>query len=155
MNPGLDALQPYPFERLAEIRQRVTAPDGLELINLSIGEPQHPTPACVHEALIAALDGTARYPATRGVLELRGAIAAWAGRRFSLGAGGLDAEHPEVLQLDSADYPLGVGSRGSPAAARRAAPRRARACPRARRSGCICRAHAIDAGASEPDRRRR
>ncbi len=26
--------------------------------------------------------------------------------------GGLDAEHPEVLQLDSADYPLGVGSRG-------------------------------------------
>jgi alpha-ketoglutarate-dependent taurine dioxygenase len=26
--------------------------------------------------------------------------------------GGLDPEHPEVLQLDSADYPLGVGSRG-------------------------------------------
>ncbi len=26
--------------------------------------------------------------------------------------GGLDEEHPEVLALDSADYPLGVGSRG-------------------------------------------
>lgn len=26
--------------------------------------------------------------------------------------GGLDHEHPEVLELDSADYPLGVGSRG-------------------------------------------
>jgi taurine dioxygenase len=26
--------------------------------------------------------------------------------------GGLDDEHPEVLQLDSADYPLGVGTRG-------------------------------------------
>lgn len=26
--------------------------------------------------------------------------------------GGLDDDHPEVLQLDSADYPLGVGSRG-------------------------------------------
>ena len=26
--------------------------------------------------------------------------------------GGLDDQHPEVLQLDSADYPLGVGSRG-------------------------------------------
>jgi len=27
--------------------------------------------------------------------------------------GGLDDDHPEVLVLDSADYPLGVGSRGS------------------------------------------
>jgi taurine dioxygenase len=27
--------------------------------------------------------------------------------------GGLDDEHPEVLQLDSADYPLGVGRRGT------------------------------------------
>ncbi len=27
--------------------------------------------------------------------------------------GGLDDEHPEVLVLDSADYPLGVGSRGT------------------------------------------
>ncbi len=99
MNPGLNALQPYPFERLAEIRQRVAVPNGLELINLSIGEPQHPTPACVHEALTAALGGTARYPATRGQPELRAAIAAWAGRRFALGAAGLDAEH-QILPVN-------------------------------------------------------
>lgn len=92
MNPGLSDLQPYPFERLAEIRARVAPPAGLPLINLSIGEPQHPTPPRVHEALVRALDGTARYPATRGLPELRQAIVDWAGRRFHLPSGMLDAE---------------------------------------------------------------
>ncbi|MCP5201634.1 MAG: succinyldiaminopimelate transaminase [Gammaproteobacteria bacterium] len=92
MNPGLDELQPYPFERLAALRARVAPPPGRPLINLSIGEPQHPTPRCVHDALVAHLDATAKYPATRGLPELRTAITDWATRRFELPAGGLDAE---------------------------------------------------------------
>ena len=92
MNPGLQELKPYPFELLAEIRARVSAPRDRELINLSIGEPQHATPPCVLEALVAALAGTARYPATRGVAQLREAIAAWASRRFALAAGMLHAD---------------------------------------------------------------
>ena len=56
------------------LRARVSPPTDRPLINLSIGEPQHPTPPRVHQALIAALDGTARYPATRGLPELRTAI---------------------------------------------------------------------------------
>ncbi|MBK8958555.1 MAG: succinyldiaminopimelate transaminase [Proteobacteria bacterium] len=92
MNLGLLELKPYPFEQLAAIRARVAPPAGLPLINLSIGEPQHPTPPRVHQALIAHLDGTARYPATRGIVELRQAIVAWANRRFHLADGLLDAE---------------------------------------------------------------
>ena len=92
MNLGLLELKPYPFEQLAAIRARVQPPSDRALINLSIGEPQHPTPPRVHEALIASLAGTARYPATRGLVELRDAIVAWANRRFHLAAGLLDSE---------------------------------------------------------------
>jgi N-succinyldiaminopimelate aminotransferase len=92
MNPGLKELKPYPFERLAGIRQRVAAPADRKLIDLSIGEPQYPTPARVREALVAALDGTARYPATRGLPALRTAIADWASRRFRLRPGLLQPE---------------------------------------------------------------
>ncbi|MCZ6666049.1 MAG: succinyldiaminopimelate transaminase [Gammaproteobacteria bacterium] len=92
MNQGLKELQPYPFERLAEIRARVNPPDDRKLINLSLGEPQHQTPAFIHEALIDALSGTARYPATRGLPELREAIGVWARRRFHLPDGALTGE---------------------------------------------------------------
>ncbi|MEX2479798.1 MAG: succinyldiaminopimelate transaminase [Gammaproteobacteria bacterium] len=99
MNPGLQALKPYPFERLAEIRARNPAPPDKPLINLSIGEPQHPTPPCIHEALVAHLADTARYPATRGLAEFRYAVAAWASRRFQLANGLLDADK-QVLPVN-------------------------------------------------------
>ncbi|MGE0486139.1 MAG: succinyldiaminopimelate transaminase [Gammaproteobacteria bacterium] len=92
MNPGLDELEPYPFERLAELRARIAAPGDRPLVNLSIGEPQHPTPNCIHAALVAHLDATAKYPATRGLPALRAAIADWAAWRFELGDGRLDPE---------------------------------------------------------------
>lgn len=92
MNPGLDALEPYPFERLAAMRARTALPRGTTLVDLSIGEPQHPTPAIVHEALVRHLGATARYPATRGLPELRAAVVDWASRRFRLARGALDAE---------------------------------------------------------------
>ena len=92
MNPGLHALKPYPFERLAEIRSRVPVPADRALINLSIGEPQHATPACIRVALIEHLAETSRYPVTRGLPELRHTIVHWAARRFHLPEGSLDAE---------------------------------------------------------------
>lgn len=90
MNNGLARLKAYPFERLAALRGRVEAPADRALINLSIGEPRHETPAFVRAALAAALDGTAKYPATRGLPELRETIARWATRRFKLPDGMLD-----------------------------------------------------------------
>ncbi len=92
MNPGLRDLKPYPFERLADLRARVAMTGDSALINLSIGEPQHATPPAITTALVAALAGTARYPATRGLPELRQAIADWATRRFGLAAEQLDIE---------------------------------------------------------------
>lgn len=84
MNPDLDRLQPYPFERLARLFDPVVPADDRAPIALSIGEPQHAPPALAAEALRGALDGLGRYPTTRGSDELRTAIAAWLQRRYGL-----------------------------------------------------------------------
>jgi N-succinyldiaminopimelate aminotransferase len=84
VNPLLEKLQPYPFEKLRRLLAGVT-PDGkLSAINLSIGEPKHPTPERVKKALVQALDGLALYPLTAGLPELREAIAGWLCRRYSI-----------------------------------------------------------------------
>ncbi|MEM7540191.1 MAG: succinyldiaminopimelate transaminase [Pseudomonadota bacterium] len=90
MNIGYEQLQPYPFERLAALRERA-APATDEIINLSIGEPQHATPPFIHDALIEHLHLTAKYPATRGSEQLRETIAAWLTKRFRLASGSVCA----------------------------------------------------------------
>ncbi|HSN20498.1 MAG TPA: succinyldiaminopimelate transaminase [Usitatibacter sp.] len=84
MNPRLDLLRPYPFERLRELLAGVAPPAGLSPVALSLGEPQHPTPAFLKEALAANLGAIARYPFTLGLPELRRAIAGWLGRRHGV-----------------------------------------------------------------------
>jgi len=93
MNPNLTRLQPYPFERLAELLADVTAPARLETIRLSIGEPKHPTPGFITEAVIEHLHGLSQYPATRGSETLREIICAWLTGRFSLPQGSLQPQH--------------------------------------------------------------
>lgn len=92
MNPDLHRLQPYPFEKLAQLKLGTKPPADLAHIALSIGEPRHPTPSFISEALIAHVHGLANYPVTRGSSELRQAIADWLTRRFSLPAQSLDAD---------------------------------------------------------------
>lgn len=86
MNPNLQILYPYPFQRLSQLKANVEAPSHLNPISLSIGEPKHPAPDFVKQALKHSLDDLARYPTTRGTQELRGAIADWLTERFSLHA---------------------------------------------------------------------
>lgn len=86
VNPLLAKLQPYPFEKLRALIAGNAPPASLSPINLSIGEPKHPTPALVKDALAAALDGLASYPATAGTPELRQAIAAWLAHRYGIPA---------------------------------------------------------------------
>ena len=84
-NPRLDLLQPYPFERLRALLAATPVgqhPSGLPLVDLSIGEPRHPTPPVVLNALAGATDGLASYPATAGTPALREVIAAWIRRRY-------------------------------------------------------------------------
>jgi len=92
MNPRLDRLQPYPFEKLGTLLADATPPRGLAPIRLSIGEPKHPTPPFIAATLAAHLDGLAAYPATRGTPLLREAIADWLTRRFRLPQDALDPE---------------------------------------------------------------
>lgn len=85
MNPRLDTLQPYPFEKLrALLAQSNPAASGLRPINLSIGEPKHPAPDCVKTAIVNGLDGLSVYPPTKGDPKLRQAISAWIGRRYGI-----------------------------------------------------------------------
>ncbi|WJW76560.1 succinyldiaminopimelate transaminase [Thiohalobacter sp. IOR34] len=99
MNPDLDRLQPYPFERLARLKSGIQPPAGLSHVNLSIGEPNHPPPHFVAEEIISHLHGLANYPLTRGRPELRAAIADWLVRRFELPAGSIDPER-QVLPVN-------------------------------------------------------
>ena len=90
MNPSLAKLQPYPFEKLRQLFAGVTPNPDCREIKLSIGEPQHATPAFIKEALTAGLGGLANYPTTLGSPSLRKAIADWMERRYGLS--GIDAE---------------------------------------------------------------
>ena len=87
MNPHLDRLQAYPFERLNALLGGLTPNPQRERMALSIGEPNHDAPDFVVEALADAGElrrGLAAYPPTRGSEELRAAIAAWLRRRFGV-----------------------------------------------------------------------
>ncbi|TFV87253.1 succinyldiaminopimelate transaminase [Oxalobacteraceae bacterium OM1] len=84
MNPLLDKLQPYPFEKLRQLFAGVTPNPQYSAISLGIGEPKHPTPAFIQQALADNLAGLASYPTTVGSDALRGAIAGWLERRYGL-----------------------------------------------------------------------
>lgn len=90
MNPLLDRLHPYPFERLAALKEGVIPPADLPHISLSIGEPRHTSPAFVGEALAGALHTLGSYPMALGLEALRGAVSGWLARRFGLPAGAVD-----------------------------------------------------------------
>ena len=85
MNPLLQRLHPYPFERLRELTQGLVPNPALRPIGLGIGEPRHPAPALVIEALAGAMAGLSHYPATAGAPALREAIAGWLQRRYGVG----------------------------------------------------------------------
>jgi N-succinyldiaminopimelate aminotransferase len=92
MNPRLQQLQPYPFQRLRALFAGVTANPDFSPINLSIGEPKHATPSIIQDALKQHLDGLASYPTTQGSEALRTAIQQWLVRRYTIPALNIDQE---------------------------------------------------------------
>ncbi len=90
MNPDINRLHPYPFERLNALTADLTPPADLRPIALSIGEPKHAAPTFIAEELANQLHLLSRYPATKGMPELRYAIASWLTRRFDLELDSLD-----------------------------------------------------------------
>ena len=94
MNPNLNLLQPYPFQRLRDLFKGITPNPAYSAINLSIGEPKHATPQLIKDALVNNLAGLATYPTTLGNLSLREAISSWISRRY-----GIPALNPETAIL--------------------------------------------------------
>ncbi|MCW5618591.1 MAG: aminotransferase class I/II-fold pyridoxal phosphate-dependent enzyme, partial [Nitrosomonas sp.] len=97
MNQNLDLLQPYPFQKLKKLLEDTTRNASLKPIDLHIGEPKHPTPDFIRQAMIHHLDGLANYPTTQGSLALRQSIANWLMRRYHLPA--IDPE-TEVIPIN-------------------------------------------------------
>ena len=84
VNPLLEKLQPYPFEKLRRLFADVTPERSYRPISLGIGEPKHPTPAFIQKALADHLGGLATYPTTAGTDALRAAICSWLEQRYRL-----------------------------------------------------------------------
>jgi len=84
VNPRLDLLQPYPFEKLRALFAGVTPDPAKRAISLSLGEPRHPTPRLILDAMVAHSGAFANYPTTIGAPPLREAIAGWLARRYAL-----------------------------------------------------------------------
>jgi N-succinyldiaminopimelate aminotransferase len=97
MNPDLQSLQPYPFEKLRQLFSDITPNQQKSAIAMSIGEPRHKPPEFVLQELAANLDKLSNYPATRGIVPLRQSIARWLERRFDLAR--VDAES-QVLPVN-------------------------------------------------------
>lgn len=91
MNPDLDKLQPYPFQKIATLKEGVSPADKT-MISLAVGEPKHPTPDIILNAMQDNLLGLANYPVTKGNESLRIAIANWLTRRFKLPTDSLNPE---------------------------------------------------------------
>jgi N-succinyldiaminopimelate aminotransferase len=84
MNPDLQSLQPYPFQKLSKLFGEVTPNAALKPISLHIGEPKHATPQFIKDALVEGLSGLANYPTTVGSDALRTSIANWLTQRYGI-----------------------------------------------------------------------
>ena len=86
MNPNLNALHPYPFQKLRDLFAGITPNPDCRPVNLSIGEPKHATPEFIKTVLTQNLAGLANYPTTLGNADLRTAISNWMARRYGIPA---------------------------------------------------------------------
>ena len=81
INPVLQEMGAYPIAAIQN-RAREMRDKGERLIDFSIGDPREPTPSFIPEALHRAVPEVSQYPTTRGLRELREAIAGYVQRRF-------------------------------------------------------------------------
>lgn len=97
MNPRLQQLAPYPFEKLRALLGSFELPAGIRPVNLSIGEPKHASPQLVRDAMANNLDGLSVYPPTKGEPALRTAIADWLAQRYPIPRPAPDSQILPVL----------------------------------------------------------
>lgn len=78
-------LPPYLFAEIDKMKQNALS-NGVDLIDLSIGDPDIPTPSHIVEAMINAVKKPEhhRYPSYEGMLTYREAVAKWYKKRFDV-----------------------------------------------------------------------
>jgi aspartate/methionine/tyrosine aminotransferase len=92
LNPRLESLSDYPFRRLATLLAAIEPPRERTPVDLALGQPMHPFPDLMIEALRANEHLWGRYPPVNGTPEFREAVTAWLARRYRLPAGTLDPD---------------------------------------------------------------
>jgi succinyldiaminopimelate transaminase len=83
VNPALARLGTYPIAQIQD-KARAMRAAGERLVDFSIGDPREPTPEFIREALKQAVPEVSQYPTTRGLVDLRAAIAGYVHRRFGV-----------------------------------------------------------------------
>lgn len=84
INPVIEQLPPYPFAKMTTLLAGIEPAKDQPLIKLGIGEPKHPPPKFVLDALLEHVGKVQHYPNTGGMPELSQAIADWLSKRFHL-----------------------------------------------------------------------
>ena len=92
LNPLIDDLADYPFDRLRALLDGLRPPDGMKPLILSVGEPRHSPPPIVAETLAAHASDWGRYPPVDGTPAFRRAVAGWLQRRYALPEGLVDPD---------------------------------------------------------------
>ncbi|HWQ76336.1 MAG TPA: LL-diaminopimelate aminotransferase [Syntrophomonas sp.] len=84
-NKAMQNLPPYLFARI-EQKIAEAKEQGIDIINLGIGDPDIPTPKHIIGRMATAIYDSAnhQYPSSVGLLEFRGAVADWYKRRFQV-----------------------------------------------------------------------
>lgn len=85
MASRVKSLPPYLFASIDKMKQEAKA-EGVDLIDMSIGDPDIPTPAHIVEAMKVAVGKPEhhRYPSYEGMLSFRESVSEWYKRRFNV-----------------------------------------------------------------------
>ena len=96
----LEKIPPYLFAEINRKREKLVA-EGVDIINLALGDPDKQTPAHILQAMHEAVDDTSthNYPPYQGTKEFREAAVDWMERRF--GVTGLNLETEVISSIGS------------------------------------------------------
>ncbi|MBW2661883.1 MAG: aminotransferase class I/II-fold pyridoxal phosphate-dependent enzyme, partial [Deltaproteobacteria bacterium] len=81
----LNSLPPYLFKEIDRQKEEAKK-QGVDIIDLGVGDPDMPTPKHIIDALKEAASDPAnhRYPSYSGMDDFNGAVARWYKRRFNV-----------------------------------------------------------------------
>lgn len=105
LNPRLDELTDFPFDRLRTLLKFENPPKDVTPIDLSLGGPMHEPPKMVEQELTAHADEWGRYPPMDGTPAFQSAAANWLCNRYGL-RGDTFEESAMILPVAGSREPL-------------------------------------------------